>query len=126
MELKQALRNLVHAGPQFRQAAERGNLRVLSSLLGPACRGLVKQTAKGAASTVMAVEHGVNFDWDYTRDQLEMTKLYEAAKVSQWNATTDVDWKLDVDLDDPQRPLLPDDYMPVSTLPAFRNLRTHA
>jgi hypothetical protein len=51
-----------------------------------------------------------------------MTRLYEAAKSSQWNATTDLDWKLDVDPLSDERPLLPDSFIPVYGLPQFQAL----
>ena len=51
-----------------------------------------------------------------------MAKLYEAAKVSQWNASTDVDWSIDVDPHNPERPLLPDSYVPVKGLPIWEKL----
>ena len=41
---------------------------------------------------------GALFTWDYAkgaRPQLE--KLYEKAKTSQWNGSTDLDWSIDVD-----------------------------
>jgi hypothetical protein len=37
------------------------------------------------------------FTWDYDRSRLPLIKLYEKAKTSQWNATTDLDWSTDVD-----------------------------
>jgi predicted unusual protein kinase regulating ubiquinone biosynthesis (AarF/ABC1/UbiB family) len=37
------------------------------------------------------------FTWDYTGDRPELSKLYDKAKRSQWNATTDIDWSIDVD-----------------------------
>ncbi|HEY3832647.1 MAG TPA: ferritin-like domain-containing protein [Acidimicrobiia bacterium] len=46
------------------------------------------------ASTVDAV-----FTWDYERSRMPLAKLYEKAKTSQWNATTDLPWDTDVDLD---------------------------
>jgi hypothetical protein len=51
------------------------------------------------------VEHVVKdnadaiFTWDYTLARPALRKLYEKAKVGQWNATTDLDWSLDVDLE---------------------------
>jgi hypothetical protein len=47
--------------------------------------------------------HAVNahfdatFTWDYERSRPPLIKLYEKAKTSQWNATTDLDWTIDVD-----------------------------
>jgi P-aminobenzoate N-oxygenase AurF len=37
------------------------------------------------------------FTWDYGRSRPALVKLYEKAKSSQWNATTDLDWSIDVD-----------------------------
>ncbi len=37
------------------------------------------------------------FTWDYDRTRSALVKLYEKAKTSQWNATTDLDWSVDVD-----------------------------
>src|SRR5262245_10511668 len=52
---------------------------------------------------VDAVAHtiGANFDslftWDYERSRPALVKLYEKAKTSQWNVTTDLDWSTEVD-----------------------------
>ncbi|HEX5096892.1 MAG TPA: ferritin-like domain-containing protein [Acidimicrobiia bacterium] len=37
------------------------------------------------------------FTWDYERSRPALIKLYEKAKTSQWNASTDLDWATDVD-----------------------------
>jgi len=37
------------------------------------------------------------FTWDYEQSREPLIKLYEKAKTSQWNATTDLDWSLPVD-----------------------------
>src|SRR3954449_11720739 len=37
------------------------------------------------------------FTWDYARTRGALVKLYEKAKTSQWNATTELDWSIDVD-----------------------------
>jgi hypothetical protein len=53
---------------------------------------------------VDAVEHVVKdnadgiFTWDYSLARPALRKLYEKAKVGQWNATTDLPWDTDVDL----------------------------
>jgi hypothetical protein len=41
----------------------------------------------------------VLFTWDYERSREGLVKLYEKAKTSQWNATTDLPWDTDVDLE---------------------------
>jgi hypothetical protein len=56
-----------------------------------------------ANTDVDAVMHAVNsnpdaiFTWDYERTRPALGKLYEKAKTSQWNVTTDLDWSIDVD-----------------------------
>lgn len=37
------------------------------------------------------------FTWDYRVSRPALRKLYEKAKVGQWNATTDLDWSTEVD-----------------------------
>lgn len=49
------------------------------------------------------VEHVVRndadsiFSWDYELKRPQLRKLYEKAKVGQWNSTTDLPWSTDVD-----------------------------
>jgi hypothetical protein len=37
------------------------------------------------------------FVWDYDARRPRLGRLYEKSKVSQWNASTDIDWSIDVD-----------------------------
>jgi hypothetical protein len=37
-----------------------------------------------------------NFTWDYVQGRPQLARLYEKGKVSQWNATTDIDWSPEV------------------------------
>ncbi len=52
-----------------------------------------------------AVEHAVAdnceaiFTWDYSLARPRLRKLYERAKTGQWNATTDLAWDTDVDIE---------------------------
>ncbi|HEX9683828.1 MAG TPA: ferritin-like domain-containing protein [Acidimicrobiales bacterium] len=39
------------------------------------------------------------FTWDYGRSRAALVKLYEKAKSSQWNASTDLDWSTPVDIE---------------------------
>ena len=39
------------------------------------------------------------FTWDYERSRPGLSKLYERAKSSQWNGSTDLDWSADVDVE---------------------------
>jgi hypothetical protein len=51
------------------------------------------------------VEHVVKdnadaiFTWDYTLARPALRKLYEKAKTGQWNASTDLDWNIDGDIE---------------------------
>jgi hypothetical protein len=49
--------------------------------------------------TIHAVSANLDavFTWDYERTRPALGKLYEKAKTSQWNASTDLDWSIDVD-----------------------------
>ncbi|MGA1036047.1 MAG: ferritin-like domain-containing protein, partial [Ilumatobacteraceae bacterium] len=52
------------------------------------------------------VEHVVRnnadtiFTWDYSLARPQLRKLYEKAKTGQWNATTDLPWDTEVELDE--------------------------
>jgi hypothetical protein len=39
------------------------------------------------------------FTWDYTLARPQLRKLYEKAKVGQWNSTTDLDWSTEIDIE---------------------------
>ena len=39
----------------------------------------------------------VHFEWTYTPENQGLVRLYEKAKTSQWNSTTDIDWSIDLD-----------------------------
>jgi hypothetical protein len=120
--LARAVLNLGRSGPVLREASASGNLKVLASLLGPAYRGLIMQEARGAQSTAMPAGHRAIFDWSYLRDRPQLARLYEAAKSSQWNAATDLDWSISVDPLDPEHPLIPEDFHPISTTATWRTL----
>jgi len=122
LSLAQLLENLRSNHLHLRDTVARGNLAVLKSMLGPAWRGFVRQEGKGQDMSELAIAHEARFDWQYERDRPEMAKLYEAAKTSQWNASTDIDWSISVDPDDPERPLLPDSYVPVKGTPIWERL----
>ncbi len=113
---------LLDTVPLMKDASKSGNLTVLKSLLGPAYRGLIQQRGKAEASTVMPVRHDVHFDWTYLRDHTQLSRLYEAAKVGQWNATTDLDWNIGVDPENETRALIPTEFVPVSKLQVWKRM----
>ncbi len=114
--------SLAESGPLLRDAIRSGNLRVMASMLGPAFRGLVRQRGRNEESTPVRLGYRAHFDWRYARSEPEMARLYEAAKDSQWNARTDLDWSIDVDPESVDRPIIPDAIMPIARHPAFQRL----
>jgi hypothetical protein len=114
--------SLAGSGPLLRDAIRSRNLRVLASMLGPAFRGLVRQRGRNEESTPVHLDYRAHFDWKYARSEPEMARLYEAAKTSQWNAKSDLDWSIDVQPASVARPILPDEIMPVAHHPAFLRL----
>ena len=116
------LRNLAQSGPLLREAVANGDVGTLKTMLGPAWRGLLQQRGKREEATGMRLGHDATFDWTYRRDQPEMKRLYEVAKTSQWNGSTDLDWTKGVDPENWEKPILPFDFLPVAPLPAFQRL----
>jgi hypothetical protein len=112
--------NVVETLPLMKDASASGNMQVLRSLLGPAFRGMVLQRGKNEPVSSMPVDYSVQFDWHYLRNKPELARLYEAAKSSQWNGTTDLDWTTSVDPLSDEHALLPWDFLPISNLASFR------
>jgi len=115
-------RTRVEFGPLLKDALASGNLKVLRSFLGPAYRGFIQQKAKLEGVSRVEAKTPASFDWRYVRDHPALARLYEAAKQSQWNASSDVDWQIDVDPLNQERLLLPDEYLVVSVLPLWPTL----
>ena len=53
----------------------------------------------GAEAHTTPVRGDAMFTWDYERTRAGLAKLYEKAKTSQWNGSTDLDWSIDVDVE---------------------------
>ncbi len=51
------------------------------------------------------VPQHVTYNWEYDANRRQLMRLYENAKRDQWNSTTRLDWKVDVD---PAKGLVPD------------------
>jgi hypothetical protein len=126
LAIPQMVRRLVQSGPLLREAIENGSTSTLRSLLGPAWRGLIEQRGKQGEQTAMPLGFSAQFDWRYRREQPELQRLYEVAKTSQWNGTVDLDWSRDVDAENPERRLLPHEFLPVYELKSFRNASARA
>ncbi len=122
MAIREKLRRIRETAPPLKEALESGNVRVLRNMLGPAWRGFVQQRGKSSATTTVDLSYPATFIWDYERESPSMARLYEAAKKKQWNATTDVDWGIDVDPLNPEVPLLPDRWVPMAKHPTWSKL----
>ena len=123
MKLSKLAKNTVHAATLLPEATVSGNVRVLSSLLGPSYRGLILQKGKNESETVLPVAYKTIFDWTYGRGRIpKMQQLYEMAKTSQWNAAKDVDWTIEVDPLDEKRPIVPDKLMPAGSMDTWKTM----
>ena len=126
MGLTRTLTNLCQAGPVFRDAIQCGNPEVLASLMGPAYRGFVKQIAKNDGFSRFRVGFDAYFDWEYQRSgsdaMVQMRRLYEAAKRSQWNGSTDLDWDTVIEPGPYGKGLLHDHLLPITDMPEFKAL----
>jgi hypothetical protein len=59
----------------------------------------VTNTDVDAVEHVVADNADAIFTWDYSLARPALRKLYEKAKTGQWNATTDLPWDTEVDLE---------------------------
>jgi len=58
----------------------------------------IVNTDDGATTHPVASMFDATFTWDYSKGaRPALDKLYEKAKVSQWNGSIDLDWSIDVD-----------------------------
>jgi hypothetical protein len=122
MDVRKLAVNTYQNASLARDAGRSGNIKVLTDLLGPAVRGLLLQKGKEGPTSEMPVGNRAFFDWQYTSNKAELTKLYEAAKRAQWDAATAVDWSVEVDLYSDERDLMPDAVLPLQAIPAYRRL----
>jgi hypothetical protein len=58
-----------------------------------------------AAIEAIQVPQSLTYNWEYTNARQRLARLYENAKRDQWNATSRLDWSIDVD---PEKGLMPD------------------
>lgn len=94
-----------------------GNPKVAASIAPSAVRGLFLGRGQGE-SVQMPARHATHFDLSYQSEFPEMYDLYRRAVANQWNGDRDLDWSTSVDLENPERPLMPLDYLPFPQLEA--------
>jgi hypothetical protein len=114
--------NLIRHAGTLCDASRIANVRVLTSLAGPALRGLILQRGKAAQGTDLPARGQAHFDWSYTRDRAELARLYERAKGSQWDATSTLDWSANVDPHDRECEIFPDEAAPLCEIHSYRTL----
>lgn len=90
--------------------------RVLRAMAPAGLNGLVLRAGDRGAPTSVRATHPVRFDWAYSRDQPELARLYERGKLAQWNGATDLAWSTSVDPLDPEKPLIPRDFLDLAPL----------
>ena len=122
MNILRLVQNTLDNADAMKEAARSRNPKVLWALLAPAVRGLVLQRGKTAESSPMRASHDAHFDWMYTRDHPELARLYDLAKKAQWNGDTDLDWSTDVDPENPERELFPENLLPLAAINSYRTL----
>lgn len=93
--------------------------RVLAALGPSGVRGLLLQRGKQGTSVKMPASHSAHFDFTYKADHPAMRELYQRAKQNQWDGETRLDWRISVDPENPNVPIIPEAFM---NLPALRAL----
>ncbi|MGO9450085.1 MAG: diiron oxygenase [Candidatus Binataceae bacterium] len=61
-----------------------------------------------------------DFKWEYEDGSESLHRLYEKGKKQQWNASTRIDWSLDLDPENPEE--LPDEYVSIFGSPVWERL----
>ena len=84
------------------------NPQVALDIAPSAVRGLVLRQGKMQKHVEMYSAHPVHFDLRYQGDHPEMYDLYRRAVANQWDADQQVDWSIDVDPLNPERPVVGD------------------
>jgi hypothetical protein len=74
---------------------------------------ILSVTNRDVESVIHAVQDNADaiFTWSYEKgERPALNKLYEKAKVGQWNGETDLDWSIDVDLEQMTSEMSTNDY----------------
>ncbi len=104
-------------------------LEPVTDLRPPALTGrpVRRDLALPGGGLVIEREGASQFSWAYDGERDELTKLAAKAKRSQWNASVDLDWSVDVDPYDTGGMV---SYLPIATADAFSTMtdgeRAHA
>jgi hypothetical protein len=122
MSIKLILDGISKNAGTLAEAGSSKNPQVIASMLGPAARGFLLRQGKRGDSAAMRTSHHAFFDWIYERDQPKLAALYSAAKQSQWDAESTLDWSISVDPLDPDHQIVSEELVPLRAIPAYRGL----
>jgi hypothetical protein len=96
--------------------------KVLTALGPSGIRGLLLKRGKQGVPTQVPAHHRAHFDWQYPDDQPEMRTLYLRAKQGQWDSDRTLPWHLSVDPENPEVPILPEEFVDFGKLPGSARL----
>jgi hypothetical protein len=94
------------------------NKKVLVELAPAVARGLLLKQGKQGEPVGMRANHDAWFDFRYQGDYPEMYDLYRRAVQNQWDGDTQLDWSIDVDPRNPEKPVFPLQLVPLAGLAA--------
>lgn len=92
------------------------NPKVALSMLPSATRGMIMKKGKKQPHVKMHSGHAVHFDFEYHTDFPEMYDLYRRAVANQWDAEWALDWDTQVDPQNPETPVLNQEFIPYGLL----------
>ncbi len=92
------------------------NRKVLAQMMPSVARGFIVKKGKQGLPVQMPAHHSAYFDFQYGGEFPEMYDLYRRAVANQWNAETQLDWSIDVDPENPEVPILPEELVPFDGL----------
>jgi hypothetical protein len=90
--------DIVNVSTSRDRAREGQGRKVVATLTDSEIDAIVSAgRSEKAGEHIVASGGDCQFTWDYGRSRRGLSRLYEKAKTSQWNATTDLPWDTDVD-----------------------------
>ncbi|ACY15731.1 ferritin-like domain-containing protein [Haliangium ochraceum] len=98
---------------------EINNPRVLRALGPSGLRGLLLRRGKQNVPSNFQARHKAHFNWSYPSDNGEMAELYARAKQGQWDGDSYLPWDIDVDPENPERAIIPEQFFAFELLAEF-------
>jgi hypothetical protein len=88
------------------------NPKVITKMLPSVIKGLVLKQGKQGKPVLIKSGHKTHFDFNYGGDFPEMHELYRRAIKNQWSSEKTLDWSIDVDPENTEKELIPDNFCP--------------